>query len=157
MAEGVNEQQVVDITKSVLERMGYSGALVEVFVDDTERLQVRVRIKEEVGMLIGKGGETVRALQHLLLLIVSKQTDTHFKPGGFVFDVNDYLKDREQYLVSLAKATADEVRQSHLPKELMVMPASERRIIHVTLSEEQGVQTESVGKKGERCVVVKPL
>jgi len=150
------EQRVVDITKNLLERMGYENALVEVYRDGQNRLQVKARIKGEVGMLIGKGGDTLRAVQHLLLLIVSKDLDTHFGAGEFVFDVNDYQSDREDYLVSLAKNAAHEVRETKIPRPLEIMPASERRIIHVTLQEERDVKTESEGERGARRVVVRP-
>ena len=117
----------------------------------------RARIKDDAGMLIGKGGETLRALQHLLLLVISKQTDVRFGPGEFMFDVNDYLKERENYLVALAKNTAHEVRETRIARELTTMPASERRIIHVTLSNEGDIRTESAGEKGERRVIVRPV
>lgn len=151
------EQRVVDITKDFLERMGYENTLVEVFKDSQNRLQVKARIKGDVGMLIGKGGDTLRAVQHLLLLIVSKQLDTRFGAGEFMFDVNDYQLERENYLISLAKNTAHEVRETKIPHPLEIMPASERRIIHVTLQEERDVRTESEGERGARRVIVRPV
>ena len=153
----MKEQRIVDITKELLQRIGFFNPLVEVFFDGEQKLQVRVRIKEDVGVLIGRGGETLRALQHLLLLIVSSKTEIKFGPGKFVFDVNDYFKEREGHLISMAKNAAHEAKETKMARELEVMPASERRIIHVALADDTHIKTESTGKKGERRVVIRPV
>ncbi len=121
--------------------------------EDAEKLRINFNT-EEAGILIGKGGGNLRALQHLLLLVVSRRMGLIFKPGSFVFDVNNYHKDRERYLVALAKNTAQEVIDRRRSKELQPMPASERRIVHVTLADYSGIKTESVGQRDERRVII---
>lgn len=149
------KEETTRLTRDVLRRLGYEGADLEVDITD-EVTQVSVRVNEDAGMLIGKKGETLRALQHLLLLLISRQTGVRFGPGEFVFDINNYQKERENQLIALAKNTAHEVREQKRPQELAVMPAVERRIVHITLAEESGVTTESTGERGDRRVVVRP-
>jgi spoIIIJ-associated protein len=146
-----------DIKRVTEELLNLLGANAQVVVTEDEgRTRVSVEAPEHAGILIGKGGENLRALQHVLLLLVSKKIGAHFEPGNFVLDVNEYQRERENYLVALAKNTAYEVKEMKAPKELEPMPASERRVIHVTLASDDGVVTESVGERGSRKVVVKP-
>lgn len=111
---------------------------------------------DEAGLLIGKGGENLRALQHLLLIMVSRTIGERFSPGGFSLDINDYKKERHRYLASLARSVADEVQESGERKQLEPMPASERRIIHLTIASIKGVETESRGRRAKRHVIVRP-
>ncbi|RLC39293.1 MAG: hypothetical protein DRH33_03225, partial [Candidatus Nealsonbacteria bacterium] len=71
-------------------------------------------------------------------------------------DINQYKKNKIEYLNDLAKSTADEVALSKKEKILPPMPSYERRIIHLTLAEREDVQTESQGEEPERRVVIKP-
>ncbi len=88
--------------------------------------------------------------------MISKKIGRPFGPGEFSLDINDYKKERENYLVALAKNAAYEVRETKHERELEPMPASERRVVHVALASFEGVVTESIGEKGDRRVVVKP-
>jgi len=142
-----------DITKKTLRLMGFEGRVA--IEEDGSSLRVMVEA-DGAGMLIGKGGENLRAFQHLLLLVISRKMGRNFAPGDFMLDVNNYRKDREGYLVSLAKNTAAEVRENREFKELQPMPASERRIIHITLADEAGVISESTGERENRKIVIKP-
>ena len=71
------------------------------------------------------------------------------------FDINDYQKNKEQYLRDLARTTADEVVLFKADKELPAMTPGERRIVHLELAERQDVVSESVGEGPERRVVIK--
>jgi spoIIIJ-associated protein len=108
---------------------------------------------DELGLLIGRRGETLTALQYLLNVLVSQRHD-----GEHVFslDVEQYRRRREDSLVEIARRIAQEVRETGDVITLEPMPAAERRIIHLTLSEEPGVRTESVGSGTERQVEVLP-
>ncbi|MSQ41728.1 MAG: protein jag [Dehalococcoidia bacterium] len=108
---------------------------------------------EQLGLLIGRRGETLGALQYLLNVIGSSQS------GGdqiFGVDIEGYRRRREQSLIELALRIADEVRTSGDVITLEPMPASERRIIHLTLEHADGVRTESVGSGNDRQVEVMP-
>lgn len=108
---------------------------------------------EELGVLIGRRGETLSNLQYLLNTIVSR----HEKDGPiYGIDIEGYRRRREQQLVDMAHEIAEEVRATGDVITLEPMPASERRIIHLTLAEEDGVRTESVGSGDHRQVEIMP-
>ena len=108
---------------------------------------------EELGVLIGRRGETLGSLQYLVNTIVSKGGS---RPPAFGVDIEGYRRRREMMLVDLAREIAQEVRESGDVITLEPMPASERRIIHIALREERGVKTESVGSGENRQVEVMP-
>lgn len=108
---------------------------------------------EALGLLIGRRGETLASLQYLLNVMVSSRY------GGdsvFGLDIDQYRRRREQSLVEMAKRIAAEVRETGDVITLEPMPANERRIIHITLEQEPGVRTESVGTGPDRQVEVLP-
>ncbi len=109
---------------------------------------------DELGLLIGRRGETLGALQYLLNVI----TRHHYGEANHVFsvDVEGYKRRRERSLVEMARRVAAEVRDTGDVITLEPMKPAERRIVHLTLSEEPGVTTESVGSGNERQVEVLP-
>ena len=108
---------------------------------------------EDLGLLIGRRGQTLASLQYLLNLIVARQLD---KRVAFGVDVDGYRRRREEALVSLARRTASRVRQTGRSVTLEPMPPNERRIIHITLEEDPNVVTVSIGEGEGRKVAVTP-
>lgn len=108
---------------------------------------------DELGVLIGRRGETLAALQYVVNTIVARGQQ---KAPVFGIDIEGYKRRREQMLVDLAREIAQEVRETGDVITLEPMPAYERRIIHLTLREEPGVKTESVGSGDSRQVEVMP-
>jgi spoIIIJ-associated protein len=108
---------------------------------------------EDLGLLIGRRGQTLSSLQYLLNLMVSKQTS---KRVAFGVDVDGYRRRREETLVSLAKRTASRVRGTGRSITLEPMPPNERRIIHITLQEDPNVMTVSIGEGEGRKVAITP-
>ncbi len=109
---------------------------------------------DELGLLIGRRGETLGSLQYLLNVMVGRNYDD--QDSVFGVDVEGYRRRREDSLVEMAQRVADEVRETGDVITLEPMPAAERRIIHLALSEEPGVVTESVGRGSDRQVEVMP-
>ena len=109
---------------------------------------------EDLGLLIGRRGQTLASLQYLLNLIAAKQLG---KRVAFGVDVDGYRRRREEALVSLAKRTASRVRQTGRSVTLEPMPPNERRIIHITLAEDPNVITVSIGEGEGRKVAVTPV
>jgi spoIIIJ-associated protein len=109
---------------------------------------------DELGLLIGRRGETLGALQYLINVTVRQR----YGEADYVFavDVEGYRRRREQSLVDMAQRVAAEVRTSGDVITLEPMRAAERRIIHMALSNEPGVETESVGSGNQRQVEVLP-
>jgi spoIIIJ-associated protein len=108
---------------------------------------------DDLGLLIGRRGQTLSSLQYLLNLIVAKQTT---KKVAFGVDVDGYRRRREEALVSLAKRTASRVRSTGRSVTLEPMPPNERRIIHITLQDDPNVITVSIGEGEARKVAITP-
>jgi len=118
--------------------------------DNTLSIEIKT---SEPQILIGKRGQTLADLQHILRAILRRTTE---ELPYIDIDVNDYKKKKIEYLKELAVFTADEVALSKKEKELSPMRAFERRIIHLELAERTDVVTESTGEEPERKIVIKP-
>lgn len=108
---------------------------------------------EDLGILIGRRGETLRALQYLVRLMVSHRVK-HW--SNLVIDVENYRVRRRAALEGLALRTAEEVARSGRSQALEPMPADERRIVHITLRNHPKVATHSVGEGERRRVTIIP-
>ncbi|MHB8575936.1 MAG: Jag family protein, partial [Dehalococcoidia bacterium] len=107
----------------------------------------------DMGLLIGRRGETLAALQYMVNLIVNHQTRTH---DLFGVDVEGYRRRRETALMDLARRIADRVRANGQAMTLEPMPPAERRIVHITLAEDPDVETVSIGEGDARKVAITP-
>ena len=103
----------------------------------------------DLGVLIGRRGGTMAALQYIVNLVVSRR---YKGEAPFSVDVEGYRRRREQTLEDMAFRMADRVRESGRPVTLEAMPAYERRIVHLTLSKDPTVGTASVGEGDSRKV-----
>ena len=166
-------------SKAVLGIFGGKGAKVQVteHVADTKKItafiesllgvlgmEARIEIKEDaekiyvdiygdnVGVLIGKHGETLYAISYLSNLMINKGREVYKR---VVVDVEHYRQQREAALIEMANRAAERVMRYKRPVQLQPMPATERRIIHAALQMNRQVETESRGEEPNRCVVVK--
>jgi len=106
---------------------------------------------DDLGILIGRRGQTLACLQYLLRLIVAHQAKAWVP---IVIDVEGYKQRRYEALQALAWRMAERVKTSGVPFTLEPMPAYERRIIHLTLADHPDVTTESIGVGEARRVVI---
>ena len=106
---------------------------------------------DDLGLLIGRRGETLASLQYLLNLMVGRKLTAH---ATFTVDVEGYRRRRETQLNTLARRMADQVRRTRRPVTLEPMPPNERRIIHLTLAEDHEVETSSLGEGENRKVSI---
>jgi spoIIIJ-associated protein len=106
---------------------------------------------DDLGLLIGRRGDTLLSLQYLVNLIVSRR---YPGKGGVSIDVEHYRHRREEQVVSLAQRMADRVRQTGAPITLEPMTASERRLVHLALAEDPELATNSIGEGDNRKVVI---
>jgi spoIIIJ-associated protein len=109
----------------------------------------------DAGLLIGRRGQTLHALQHLLLVMM---THTEAAPPGFrlTLDADSYRKRRQAALEELARALAIQVSESGEEAVLEPLNALERRIVHTVLADNPDVETYSEGEGLERHVVISP-
>ena len=107
----------------------------------------------EAGLLIGHHGKTLESLQLILGILISKRLGEWVK--AYV-NVGDYREKREEALMHMAQRAADRALALGRPVELSRLSPSERRIIHLTLSGDDRVETESMGEGDARVLLVKP-
>lgn len=144
------EESVREFLNQVFEAMKLE---VEILIDyDEENGLMEVEFKgEEMGVLIGKRGQTLDSLQYLTNLAVNKQTDHYVKVK---LDTEDYRKRRKETLENLAKNISYKVKRSKRPVALEPMNPYERRVIHSALQNDRFVSTHSEGEEPYRHVVV---
>jgi spoIIIJ-associated protein len=145
------KETVQHITEDLLSRLGITGT-VSVDIDETEAYRVHIET-EETGLLIGFHGKTLESLQIILGIIVSKELATWVK---VYVNVGDYREKREEALMLMAQHAAERAITMARPVELANLSASERRVIHLTLSGDERVETESIGEGSRRTLLVKP-
>ncbi len=109
---------------------------------------------DDAGLIIGRKGETLRAMQFLMILILKRQLG---KSVRITLDVEGYRDRRISSLEVLAENSASKVKKSGKPFRLNPMSAFERRVIHVALAENRNVRTESKGSGLRRQVVIFPV
>jgi spoIIIJ-associated protein len=122
-------------------------------IEETITLHVEGADEEAMGLLIGRRGETLRSLQFLLNLLVSRKVQ---KWPQVVVDVGNYRQRRQESLEGLARRMAERVRQTGRPIMLEPMAAYERRIVHLALREDKTIYTESSGEGENRKIVIYP-
>jgi len=113
---------------------------------------VSIQTLDDARFLIGKNGQNLKALEHVLRAMLVKDG----KEGTVVLDVNDYRKSRATYLVDVAKQTVARVRNTQKAEALFPMSAYERRIVHMELAACPDIATESIGAEPQRRVIIKP-
>ena len=106
---------------------------------------------DEMGILIGKRGQTLDSLQYLISLVVNKESDAYIKVK---VDTEDYRERRKQTLENLAKNLSYKVKRTRRPVTLEPMNPYERRIIHSALQNDRYVDTHSEGDEPYRKVVI---
>jgi spoIIIJ-associated protein len=143
-----------EILEQIMTRLEFKVS-VEVAAGETNRLNVvgEGEEKEALGALIGRKGERLSALQHLVNLLLSKRVGEWTR---ILVDVEDYRGRRERQLRDLANRAAERVGQTGKMLQLEPMPALERRWIHLALRDHEGVATQSIGEEPNRRVVVLP-
>ncbi len=129
-----------------------AAARIESIQGDTITLEAT---GADSGLLIGRRGQTLQALQHLLLVML---THTEFNSQSYrlVLDADGYRKRRQEALEQLAGALATQVRETNEEAVLEPLNAMERRIVHTALADDPDVETYSEGEGMDRHVVISP-
>jgi spoIIIJ-associated protein len=142
-------QITVDVLQHILQYMNIRAV---VQVRSTNPLTLNIQgINENLGLLIGRRGETLSALQLLVSLIVGHRTKHRMR---ITIDAENYRERREENLRSLALRVAQQVRNYRRSIALEAMPPHERRIVHIALADSKDISTESIGEGDERRVVI---
>ncbi|HEX5761682.1 MAG TPA: R3H domain-containing nucleic acid-binding protein [Solirubrobacterales bacterium] len=145
-------ERVRELVEGVLDELDLEG---EVEVDEgEERIEVRIVGEDDYGLLIGKRGQTIDALQLLAYQAAFRGTRDRKR---VVLDVAGYRERRREVLTARADRAADQALDGECTVEMDPMSAQERRIVHEHLKERPGIETYSEGEEPRRCVIVAPL
>ena len=148
-------------TQKFFEKMNFDIE-TEIEIKQTKENAVSLNLTtQEPQILIGKDGQTLMDIQHLLKRILGKilyKEDNNTEEHIFIdFDINNYKERKIEYLKELANELANEVVLTKKEKILDPMSSYERRIIHLELSERKDVETKSIGEEPMRKVAITPL
>ena len=148
------KNSVADKAKEFLKEV-FDAMNIVVVIDvkyDEENRNIDIELSgDEMGVLIGKRGQTLDSLQYLVSLVVNKDEDEYIRVK---VDTEDYRKRRKETLENLAKNVAYKVKRTKHPVSLEAMNPYERRIIHSALQNDKYVTTHSEGEEPFRRVVV---
>jgi spoIIIJ-associated protein len=144
-----------DMLTDVLELMELEGDVSVRSVDvESDSPSVLLDVEgDDLGVLIGRRGDTLGALQYLLTLMVQRRLR---RWARVTVDVAHYRDRQEAVLRSKALRTAERVQRAQTPIAMEPMPANERRLVHLALSDHPDVTTHSIGVGEDRRVVVSP-
>ena len=128
-----------------------SDVSIEEIGPDFYEFNIKTR---ESSLLIGRDGANIGSLDHLVRMLIKKESPANL---GFIIDVNGYRKSNIERLRQIAKSAALRVSWRNKSERLNPMSAFERRIIHTELSGSPLVETKSTGDEPNRAVVISPL
>ena len=142
-----------EFVKNVLGAMSMDNIKVASEIDDEGALSINVE-GDNMGILIGKRGQTLDSLQYLVNRVANKQQDGYVRVK---LDTENYRKRRKDTLENLAKNIAYKVKRTKKSISLEPMNPYERRIIHTAVQEIEGVTSRSVGSGVDRRVLIEPV
>ena len=145
-------QRVRELVEGVLDELDLDGE-VEIREDD-ERIEAEIVGEDDYGLLIGKRGQTIDALQLLCFQAAFRGLRDRKR---VVVDAAGYRERRREVLTARADRAAEQALERNVSVEMDPMSAQERRVVHEHLKERSGVETFSEGDEPRRCVVVAPL
>lgn len=144
------QDKAVDFLTSIFHAMNMNVSISSDFNEEEQELSMNLE-GEDMGILIGKRGQTLDSLQYLVSLIVNKDTDGYLRVK---LDTENYRERRKETLETLAKNIAYKVKRTKRPVALEPMNPYERRIIHAALQNDKFVTTRSDGEEPFRHVVI---
>ncbi len=161
--KSASEADTAEIAQGILEalvaRLGVDASVVPhvpPFAEGNDEADTPIAFDikgDDLGILIGRRGQTLSCLQYILRLMVANRIKSWLP---VIVDVEGYKQHRYEVLQTLATRIAEQVRDRGMPFTLRPMPAFERRIIHLTLADHPDVATQSTGVGETRRVVILP-
>ena len=139
-----------DLLEGILQRISPE---YRVNVNETQEKIILSIEGDDSGLLIGKRGQNLDALQYILNKAINKIDNEH---KTILIDSGEYRKRREEFLLGLAEKIRDKVKKTKKPVSLAHMNAHDRRIIHMVLQEDESLSTQSRGEGKHRKIIVLP-
>jgi len=150
----LEQTYVADLIEKLLEKLEVK-AQVEVGIEEAEEeVQVNVVInpEDETGLLIGSHGSTLNAIQSFIALSIKQSTGEWARVS---MDIGDWRQKHDEHLEDLATQASSRAKETGEPQHLYNLSPSQRRIVHMALSKEEGIETESEGEGLGRYLVIK--
>lgn len=146
-----------DLLKEVIEYLkiiseGLNAEIKSEILTQNERTVIKL-YSENNSILIGKNGQTLKAMETLVKQKIYVETGINFKIS---IDVENYKEKRDARIIKLAKISAKEVLESNISVQLDSMTSYERRLVHEALSEFKGIKTHSEGEEPNRYTIIEP-
>jgi len=150
--------KVKNFLEELLTIIGFVNFEISIQESPQDKLiQFLIKTDSEInysGLLIGRDGENLQALEYLLNIFSKKYSNDY--PWRIILDINNYRAIQEEKLREFAKKAARHVSLSKKEIELPPMRARDRRVIHLEIALRSDVFTESVGEGKERHIIIKP-
>ncbi len=143
--------------KSLESILGFFISTYSVHLGETsEVIKLDIKSGDETGLLIGRRGETLKAMEFIVAKIAGRFSENGMEKRISI-DVEGYKKRREENIAKMVKEVAKKVRSSGRPITLDSMPASERKIAYIALKNEDGIRIETRGEGEEKRITINPL
>jgi len=149
----MDKDKIKDVVEQIFKHTGCTLTKCD-FSDENGMLWCMIETPDS-GFLIGREGETLRSLNHLIQKMVEKNINEDDIRQGVFIDINGYQKKRFENLKNIAHMMAERARYFKSNIEIDPMPAFERKIIHMFLENDKNIKTESEGYGPTRRVVIK--
>jgi spoIIIJ-associated protein len=153
----INQEEIEFTRDLIRDFFNQADFFVDVYIkviskEDRDILEANIKT-DEAQNLIGKQGLVLADIQLLLRKVIKKKINRDFYIN---IDIDNYKKNKEDYLRDFAQNIADEVSKTKEQKEIPLPSAFDRRIVHIELEKRKDVLTESIGQGEERKIIIKP-
>jgi len=140
------------LANELLSLMGTKAQAQASLDQDNEAILVNIKTTDETGLLIGKRGETISSIQAALGMMARKKIGEWIR---VIVNIGDWQEKQESRLQEIAIQTAERAIETNEPQYLYNLTPSQRRIIHLHLSNDPKVTTESEGEGRERFLIIR--
>jgi spoIIIJ-associated protein len=144
--------RAAELTDEIVALMGINAHAV-IVGDDAEGVSLEVHSDDELGLLIGKHGQTLNALQLVVAMMANRNLDLEERRRVIV-DAEGYRARRDRALESMARSAAQRANRDGRPVTIDSLTPRERRVIHLTLADDTSVTTHSEGEEPNRSIII---
>jgi len=147
-------ERALEVLNEILRLMAIS-ATPEIVADDPEEVRIEIRSPSDLGLLIGKHGQTLAALQLITAMIANRPLPAEQR-RRVILDAQGYRERRERALRGMARNAAERAKRTGREVPLESLNPRERRIVHLALADDPDVITRSEGQDPDRIVIIAP-
>jgi spoIIIJ-associated protein len=144
--------QAAEIADEILKLMGINAQAV-ITEDSPEEVALDIHSEEDLGLLIGRHGQTLAALQLLVAMIANRHAPEEER-RRVIIDAEGYRERRDRSLEAMARSAAQQAKRSGRPVTISSLTPRERRIVHLALADDPTVTTRSEGEDPNRSIIV---